>query len=373
MVNLAIKYRPVTFDKVIGQEVTVKILKNMVKTKDICLSYVFSGSFGTGKTTLARIFSRAINCENKEFGYNPCNKCHTCKSISSDTAMDVVEMDAASNGLVNDIRNLSEAAKYKPIINYKVFILDEAHSISNTAFQVFLKMLEVQGKAVFIFCTTRKDKIPETILSRSSVHDFYPVSDVDIFSLLKDIAGKENLKYDEKALKIISKLSDGSVRNALTVLSDLSTIEISVANTVKLYGLVTNKYSDSIFEYLFSGSVNNALRLTVNEINKGSDIKNMIKSLSNTLLDIVSAKYKCYQRINGSLERKKRISKLALKLKNGIPSKLFTEFCNADFNLRSLIPSNITMLLLISSMAEVIGVEQRNILDVSDIERLINE
>ena len=207
------KYRPQTFDEVIGQDHITRTLYNQVKSGKIGHAYLFSGSRGTGKTSTARIFARAINCESKE-GSLPCYKCATCKALSEPTNLDIIEIDAASNNRVDEIREIRDKIKFLPTNGkYKVYIIDEVHMLTDSAFNALLKTLEEPPEhVVFILGTTEIHKLPATILSRCMRFDFKLVSTTELSNHLKDIFKKENVVYDDKAIDAIVSAAEGSVR-----------------------------------------------------------------------------------------------------------------------------------------------------------------
>ena len=211
------KYRPKTFGEVVGQDHIVKTLINQIKYDKISHAYLFTGSRGTGKTSTAKIFAKAINCLHPVDG-SPCGECEVCKSLDG-TNMDVLEIDAASNNGVDEIRDLREKVKYPPVVGkYKVYIIDEVHMLSTSAFNALLKTLEEPpAHTVFILATTEVHKLPATILSRCIRFDFRLVSLEDLSSLLKKILKEEGVTYDEQAINVIARAGEGSVRDTLSI------------------------------------------------------------------------------------------------------------------------------------------------------------
>lgn len=211
------KYRPRTFNEVIGQDHIVKTLVNQINHDKISHAYLFTGSRGTGKTSTAKIFAKAINCENSQNG-SPCGVCETCKALDG-ANIDVLEIDAASNNGVDEIRDLREKVKYPPVVGkYKVYIIDEVHMLSTSAFNALLKTLEEPpAHTVFILATTEVHKLPATILSRCIRFDFRLVSLEDLSSLLRRILKEENVSYDEQAINVIARAGEGSVRDTLSI------------------------------------------------------------------------------------------------------------------------------------------------------------
>lgn len=211
------KYRPQTFDEVVGQDHIVKTLVNQIKYDKISHAYLFTGSRGTGKTSIAKIFARAINCTNLKNG-SPCGECEVCKSLEG-TNIDVLEIDAASNNGVDEIRDLREKVKYPPVVGrYKVYIIDEVHMLSISAFNALLKTLEEPpAQTVFILATTEVHKLPATILSRCLRFDFKLVSLEDLTNHLKNILTKEGVKFEDSAINVIARAGEGSVRDTLSI------------------------------------------------------------------------------------------------------------------------------------------------------------
>ena len=211
------KYRPQSFEQVVGQNHIVKTLVNQIKFDKISHAYLFTGSRGTGKTSIAKIFARAINCTNLKDG-SPCGECEVCKSLEG-TNIDVLEIDAASNNGVDEIRDLREKVKYPPVVGrYKVYIIDEVHMLSISAFNALLKTLEEPpAQTVFILATTEVHKLPATILSRCLRFDFKLVSLEDLTNHLKNILSQEGVKFEESAVNVIARAGEGSVRDMLSI------------------------------------------------------------------------------------------------------------------------------------------------------------
>lgn len=213
------KFRPLEFEDVKGQNHIVTTLKNQIKYERIGHAYLFCGTRGTGKTTVAKIFAKAVNCENPIDG-SPCNECATCKAINSGSSLNVIEIDAASNNGVDNIREIREEVSYSPTEGkYKVYIIDEVHMLSIGAFNALLKTLEEPPSyVIFILATTEAHKIPITILSRCQRYDFKRISIDEIYARLKELSDIENVEVEEKALRYIAKMGDGSLRDALSLL-----------------------------------------------------------------------------------------------------------------------------------------------------------
>jgi DNA polymerase-3 subunit gamma/tau len=243
------KWRPQTFSEIVGQEYVVKTLQNAISKKRISHSYIFCGPKGTGKTSLARVFAKGLNCE-KGPTSNPCNKCSNCLSIAAGTNVDVIEIDAASNRGIDDIRDLREKVRYLPVnLRKKVYIIDEAHQITPAAFNAFLKVLEEPPEhVIFIMATTEPHEVLPTIMSRCQRFDFEPVPVDKIKKRLKSIASSENIDINDSAVNLIAKHADGSLRDSDGILEQLSSFEdkkITVDDVTSLLGIIDQ---DMLFE-----------------------------------------------------------------------------------------------------------------------------
>ncbi len=217
------KYRPATFQSVIGQQSITQTLKNAVREKRIAHSYLFCGPRGVGKTTCSRIFAKTINCSNLSADTEPCNECESCRAFNENRSFSIHELDAASNNSVEDIRSLIDSVRVPPQVgSYSVYIIDEVHMLSQAAFNAFLKTLEEPpAHAIFILATTEKHKILPTIISRCQVFDFHRITVPDIVEYLKYVAGNEGITAEDEALTIIGQKADGAMRDALSIFDQI--------------------------------------------------------------------------------------------------------------------------------------------------------
>ena len=276
-------YRPKTFGDVVGQEHIVKTLKNQIKNNNIGHAYLFSGTRGTGKTSTAKIFARAVNCLNP-INEEPCNECEICIDTLNDNIMDIVEIDAASNNSVDDIRELRENVKYSPAKSkYKVYIIDEVHMLSQGAFNALLKTLEEPPSyVIFILATTEPHKIPATILSRCQRFDFKRVTVKDISLRMKYICEKEGIDADEKALNLIARNSQGALRDALSILDQCISFEghtIRYNDVIELLGSVNIEQLFDLAESIIKENTKKSLQILNDFIIWGKDVRNLVNDL----------------------------------------------------------------------------------------------
>jgi len=255
---LALKYRPKRFEEIIGQDAIVKTLTNALSKNRIANAYLFSGLRGSGKTTTARIFAKALECDNGPTP-SPCETCENCKMANENAHIDIIEMDAASNRKIEDIRELIEHTKYKPSIGrYKIFIIDEVHMLTNEAFNALLKTLEEPPEYVkFIMATTDPLKLPSTILSRVQHFRFNKIPEKTIESYLQKVLVKENVEFQPEALRLIVKNARGSVRDSLTILDQAiaySNGNITLDKTVEMLGVLNPEIISKIFKLILEGN-----------------------------------------------------------------------------------------------------------------------
>jgi DNA polymerase-3 subunit gamma/tau len=279
---LARKWRPQTFEDLIGQEAIAKILKNAIANNHLAHAYIFSGPRGVGKTTTARILAKALNCE-KGPTPDPCGICPFCLDIAEGTSMDVLEIDGASNTGVDNIRDLRERIRYAPSVGrYKVYIIDEAHMLSTSAFNALLKTLEEPPPhVIFILATTEPRKIPPTVLSRCQHLPFRRIPRLKIKDRLKYICNYDNIRFSESALDLIARAGDGSMRDALTILDQISSFseDITVSEIQDLLGFTSVEILSLLTEAVIKGDNKSIITMISELSDAGTDMKIIIKDL----------------------------------------------------------------------------------------------
>ncbi|MEG1999630.1 MAG: DNA polymerase III subunit gamma/tau, partial [Bacteroidales bacterium] len=289
------KYRPSTFLSVVGQRALTQTLKNAILTDKLAHAYLFCGPRGVGKTTCARIFAKSINCSNPTPEGEACNKCESCQAFNEQRSYNILELDAASNNSVDDIRTLIEQVRIPPQIGqYKVFIIDEVHMLSPSAFNAFLKTLEEPPRHVlFILATTEKHKILPTILSRCQIYDFQRISISDTVEHLRYVAQSEKIKAEDEALTVIAQKSDGGMRDALSIFDQMSAFSggnITYKTVIENLNLLDYDYYFRLTEAFLSGDVPTALMVFDAVLRGGFEAQYFISGLSNHLRDLLVCK-----------------------------------------------------------------------------------
>lgn len=313
------KFRPLTFSEIVGQEHITRTLKNQIIANRVGHAYLFNGGRGTGKTSAAKILSRAINCLNPKEG-EPCNECEICKGAINGSLTDIVEMDAASNNSVEDIRSIREEVNFLPTkAKYRVYIIDEVHMLSTGAFNALLKTLEEPPEHVkFILATTEPQKLPATILSRCQRFDFKRISNDNIIKRLKIVCKESDIEITDEALNTIAVLSEGAMRDALSILERCiqdGENKIDEDKIKDLVGIPKITYINNIVESIFKYDINQALESTEVVLEEGKDITNllfeMIKYVKDILVYKASNKLELYSQ--EELEKIKQISEAVSK------------------------------------------------------------
>lgn len=289
------KFRPLEFEDVKGQEHIVTTLKNQIKFERIGHAYLFCGTRGTGKTTVAKIFAKAVNCENPIDG-SPCNECTTCKAINAGASLNVIEIDAASNNGVDNIREIRDEVSYSPTEGkYKVYIIDEVHMLSIGAFNALLKTLEEPPSyVIFILATTEAHKIPITILSRCQRYDFKRISIDAIYDRLKELSDKENVEVEEKALRYIAKMGDGSLRDALSLLDQCIAFylgkTLTYENALEVLGAVDTEVFSRILRSTIDKNVIDIISQIDELIMQGRDLSQFVSEFTWYLRNLMLVK-----------------------------------------------------------------------------------
>ena len=289
------KFRPDTFDEVKGQGPIVTTLRNQVKASRLSHAYLFCGTRGTGKTTIAKIMAKAANCESPVDG-NPCGVCPMCQSIAAGTSMNVIEIDAASNNGVDNIREIVEEVRYSPTEGrYKVYIIDEVHMLSTGAFNALLKTLEEPPSyVIFILATTEAHKLPVTILSRCQRYDFSRITVEEITERLTDLAGREGVQAEEKALRYVARAADGAMRDALSLLDRCIAFYpgelLTYDNVLEVLGTVDTEVFGKLLRAIRTGDVASAMRVLDDTVMRGRDLAQFIIDFTWYLRNLLLAK-----------------------------------------------------------------------------------
>ena len=289
------KYRPSTFESVVGQRALTTTLKNAIATGKLAHAYLFCGPRGVGKTTCARIFAKTINCLSPKPDGEACNECESCKAFNEQRSYNIHELDAASNNSVEDIRSLIEQVRIPPQIGkYKVYIIDEVHMLSTAAFNAFLKTLEEPPHhAIFILATTEKHKILPTILSRCQIYDFQRIGVEDIVAHLAYVASKEGISAEPEALNVIALKADGGMRDALSIFDQVVSFtggHITYQHVIENLNVLDYEYYFRLTDCLLEHKVSDALLLFNDVLNKGFEGSHFITGLASHFRDLLVSK-----------------------------------------------------------------------------------
>lgn len=356
-------YRPSTFEEVAGQKHIVKTLKNALATNKIAHAYLFCGPRGTGKTSMAKLLAKALNCE-EGLGHQ-CNHCSNCLAVSDGSHPDVIEIDAASNNGVDEVRDLIEKVKYSPIKGrYKVYIIDEVHMMTSGAFNALLKTLEEPpAHVVFILATTEAHKVLPTIVSRCQRYDFSKVDDEDIIKRLKEIFAKENITYEEDALKSITTLADGGVRDALSIADQViaySGSNISEKDVEDLFGLASIEEKVDFLNNINEQNTKYVLEKMNKFIEAGVDIKRLTTDMLDILKDVII--YKNTNDVSLLVKLKEnQVKDFSNKITNKKALEMINILLDAQSNykfvnnIRTLFEITLLKLLNISSATDVVN------------------
>ena len=289
------KFRPTNFDDVKGQDHIVTTLRNQIKAGRVGHAYLFCGTRGTGKTSVAKIVARAVNCENPVNG-SPCNECPTCKSILAGTSMNVIEIDAASNNGVDNIREIREEVAYRPTEgNYKVYIIDEVHMLSAGAFNALLKTLEEPPSyVIFILATTEAHKIPVTILSRCQRYDFHRITNDTIAARLSDLLQQEGVEAEERAVQYVAKAGDGSMRDALSLLDQCIAFylgqKLTYDNVLDVLGAVDTEVFSRMLREILNGNAGGVMKILGEIVTAGRELTQFVSDFTWYLRNLLMVK-----------------------------------------------------------------------------------
>lgn len=335
------KYRPTTFNSVVGQEHITSTLKNAIKTGQIAQSFLFCGPRGVGKTTCARIFAKALNCQHLTADFEPCNECDSCKAYNESASFNVYELDAASNNSVEDIRSLVEQVRIAPQgAKYKVYVIDEVHMLSSAAFNAFLKTLEEPpAYAKFILATTEKHKIIPTILSRCQVYDFKRINDNDIIRHLQYVAKSENVEADEEALRVIAAKADGALRDALSIFDQIVSFSggnITYKQTIEnLNVLDVDNYFKTV-DFLLCDEPSSALLLFDDILSNGFEAQHFISGLAKHFRNLLVAQNPSTVKLMEASDTiKKQYSEQAGKIDKTLLLRALELANECDFNFKN--------------------------------------
>ena len=289
------KYRPQTFESVVGQQALTQTLQNAIRQNHLAHAYLFCGPRGVGKTTCARIFAKTINCLNPQNGFDACNECESCKAFNEQRSFNIHELDAASNNSVEDIRSLIDQVRIPPQIGkYSVYIIDEVHMLSAGAFNALLKTLEEPPSyAIFILATTEKHKVLPTILSRCQVYDFNRITVPDTIMYLQKVAANEGIKVSEEALNVVAQKADGGMRDALSIFDQLVAFcgsKITYERTIEVLNVLNADYYFSLVDKALAHDVSGALLLFNEVLNHGFDASHFVIGFAQHLRDVLVSK-----------------------------------------------------------------------------------
>lgn len=309
------KYRPSNFDEVVGQQPIIQTLKNAIVQNRIAHAYLFCGPRGTGKTSIAKIFAKMLNCEDES--NKPCGKCTNCKMVQNGSHPDIIEIDAASNNGVDEVRNLIDKVKYAPMQGkYKVYIIDEVHMMTTGAFNALLKTIEEPpAHVVFILATTEPNKVIPTIISRCQRFDFNKVSQKDIEKRLSIVCKEEKIEIDPEAISLIAQLADGGMRDSLSILDQCiayCSSNITVDNVREIYGVLTTSDIGKLFEHLYAHEVDALIQQIQECSDKGMDLKRLTSDFITLLKESIILDYSSNSQLVSNIH-KEVIEKYLLK------------------------------------------------------------
>lgn len=372
------KYRPSNFDEVVGQQPIIQTLKNAIVQNRIAHAYLFCGPRGTGKTSIAKIFAKMLNCEDES--NKPCGKCTNCKMVQNGSHPDIIEIDAASNNGVDEVRNLIDKVKYAPMQGkYKVYIIDEVHMMTTGAFNALLKTIEEPpAHDVFILATTEPNKVIPTIISRCQRFDFNKVSQKDIEKRLSIVCKEEKIEIDPEAISLIAQLADGGMRDSLSILDQCiayCSSNITVDNVREIYGVLTTSDIGKLFEHLYAHEVDALIQQIQECSDKGMDLKRLTSDFITLLKESIILDYSSNSQLVSNTH-KEVIEKYLLKSPSPFRFNVLNELMDVfnKYNYASNVLDYLETALLksISNSYEIKSKTTRDVIEDSDRENKEN-
>lgn len=372
------KYRPSNFDEVVGQQPIIQTLKNAIVQNRIAHAYLFCGPRGTGKTSIAKIFAKMLNCEDES--NKPCGKCINCKMVQNGSHPDIIEIDAASNNGVDEVRNLIDKVKYAPMQGkYKVYIIDEVHMMTTGAFNALLKTIEEPpAHVVFILATTEPNKVIPTIISRCQRFDFNKVSQKDIEKRLSIVCKEEKIEIDPEAISLIAQLADGGMRDSLSILDQCiayCSSNITVDNVREIYGVLTTSDIGKLFEHLYVHEVDALIQQIQECSDKGMDLKRLTSDFITLLKESIILDYSSNSQLVSNTH-KEVIEKYLLKSPSPFRFNVLNELMDVfnKYNYASNVLDYLETALLksISNSYEIKSKTTRDVIEDSDRENKEN-
>lgn len=372
------KYRPSNFDEVVGQQPIIQTLKNAIVQNRIAHAYLFCGPRGTGKTSIAKIFAKMLNCEDES--NKPCGKCINCKMVQNGSHPDIIEIDAASNNGVDEVRNLIDKVKYAPMQGkYKVYIIDEVHMMTTGAFNALLKTIEEPpAHVVFILATTEPNKVIPTIISRCQRFDFNKVSQKDIEKRLSIVCKEEKIEIDPEAISLIAQLADGGMRDSLSILDQCiayCSSNITVDNVREIYGVLTTSDIGKLFEHLYAHEVDALIQQIQECSDKGMDLKRLTSDFITLLKESIILDYSSNSQLVSNTH-KEVIEKYLLKSPSPFRFNVLNELMDVfnKYNYASNVLDYLETALLksISNSYEIKSKTTHDVIEVSDRENKEN-
>ena len=372
------KYRPSNFDEVVGQQPIIQTLKNAIVQNRIAHAYLFCGPRGTGKTSIAKIFAKMLNCEDES--NKPCGKCTNCKMVQNGSHPDIIEIDAASNNGVDEVRNLIDKVKYAPMQGkYKVYIIDEVHMMTTGAFNALLKTIEEPpAHVVFILATTEPNKVIPTIISRCQRFDFNKVSQKDIEKRLSIVCKEEKIEIDPEAISLIAQLADGGMRDSLSILDQCiayCSSNITVDNVREIYGVLTTSDIGKLFEHLYAHEVDALIQQIQECSDKGMDLKRLTSDFITLLKESIILDYSSNSQLVSNTH-KEVIEKYLLKspslFRFNVLNELMDVFNKYNYASNVLDYLETALLKSISNSYEIKSKTTRDVIEDSDRENKEN-